>query len=90
MADQVMPLIIYVPGLLPKPEPEKHREALLRCLLTGLRRGRNRGAVNNPGLVDKKPYQGNGAPDKYALVIHSEQVLRFGRAGAVQDPSRRR
>jgi hypothetical protein len=38
MADQVMPLIIYVPGLLPKPEPEKHREALLRCLLTGLRR----------------------------------------------------
>ena len=38
MADRTMPLIIYVPGLLPKPEPEKHREALLRCLLTGLRR----------------------------------------------------
>jgi hypothetical protein len=32
------PLIIYVPGLLPKPEPEVHREALLRCLLTGVRR----------------------------------------------------
>lgn len=38
MADRIMPLIIYVPGLLPKPEPEKHREALLRCLLAGLRR----------------------------------------------------
>lgn len=38
MTDQTMPLIIYVPGLLPKPEPEKHREALLRCLLAGLRR----------------------------------------------------
>lgn len=32
------PQIIYVPGLLPKPEPEVHREALLRCLLTGVRR----------------------------------------------------
>lgn len=32
------PLIIYVPGLLPKPAHEKHRDALLRCLLAGLRR----------------------------------------------------
>jgi hypothetical protein len=32
------PLVIYIPGLLPKPEAEKHREALLRCLLAGLRR----------------------------------------------------
>ena len=32
------PLILFVPGLLPKPEPEIHREALLRCLLTGVRR----------------------------------------------------
>ena len=32
------PLILYIPGLLPKPEPEIHREALLRCLLTGVRR----------------------------------------------------
>ena len=32
------PLIIYIPGLLPKPEPERHREALLRCLHTGLSR----------------------------------------------------
>ena len=32
------PLIIYIPGLLPKPEAETHRDALLRCLLTGLRR----------------------------------------------------
>ena len=32
------PLIIYIPGLLPKPEPAIHRDALLRCLLTGVRR----------------------------------------------------
>jgi len=32
------PLIIYVPGLLPKPEPQIHRDALLRCLAGGLRR----------------------------------------------------
>jgi hypothetical protein len=34
----VSPLIIYVPGLLPKPEAETHRDALLRCLLAGLQR----------------------------------------------------
>ena len=33
---KVSPLIIYVPGLLPKPDPVTHRDALLRCLLTGL------------------------------------------------------
>jgi len=32
------PLIIYVPGLLPKPEPRLHREALRRCLLAGVER----------------------------------------------------
>ncbi len=32
------PLIIYIPGLLPKPRPEIHRDALLRCLIAGLRR----------------------------------------------------
>ncbi len=32
------PLIIYIPGLLPKPEPEIHRDALWRCLQAGLRR----------------------------------------------------
>ena len=32
------PLIIYVPGLLPKPEAEAHRAALLRCLLAGMQR----------------------------------------------------
>ena len=32
------PLIIYVPGLLPKPEAGIHRDALLRCLLEGMRR----------------------------------------------------
>lgn len=38
MNEHGKPLIIYIPGLLPKPEPEIHREALLRCLLTGVRR----------------------------------------------------
>lgn len=33
-----LPLILYVPGLLPKPEPRVHRDALLRCLIAGLRR----------------------------------------------------
>lgn len=32
------PLILYIPGLLPKPAPELHREALRRCLLTGIAR----------------------------------------------------
>lgn len=31
------PRIVYIPGLLPKPEPDLHREALQRCLLHGLR-----------------------------------------------------
>ena len=35
MAD---PLILFVPGLRPKPEPDKHSEAMQRCLLEGLRR----------------------------------------------------
>lgn len=30
------PLIIFIPGLKPKPAPELHRPALLRCLLAGL------------------------------------------------------
>lgn len=38
MSDSNHPLILYIPGLLPKPEPEIHRDALLRCLLAGLRR----------------------------------------------------
>lgn len=32
------PLLLYVPGLLPKPDAETHRDALLRCLLAGIRR----------------------------------------------------
>ncbi|MGI9272546.1 MAG: alpha/beta hydrolase [Woeseiaceae bacterium] len=32
------PLILYVPGLLPKPEKKAHRKALLRCLLAGIER----------------------------------------------------
>lgn len=31
-----VPLILYVPGLLPKPEESVHRAALLRCLLAGI------------------------------------------------------
>jgi hypothetical protein len=33
-----LPLILYVPGLLPKPEPGPHRDALFRCLIAGVRR----------------------------------------------------
>ncbi len=33
-----LPLIIYIPGLLPKPEHGIHREALFRCLIAGIRR----------------------------------------------------
>jgi hypothetical protein len=33
-----LPLILYVPGLLPKPEPRPHRDALFRCLIAGIRR----------------------------------------------------
>ncbi len=32
------PLIIYVPGLLPKPEASHHKRALFRCLTAGVRR----------------------------------------------------
>lgn len=32
------PLILYVPGLLPKPAADAHRAALLRCLLAGVDR----------------------------------------------------
>lgn len=34
----VTPLILYVPGLRPKPEAGPHREALFRCLVHGIRR----------------------------------------------------
>lgn len=32
------PIVLYVPGLLPKPEPAVHRDALMRCLVAGLER----------------------------------------------------
>ena len=32
------PLIIYIPGLKPKPRPDLHRTELLRCLFEGVRR----------------------------------------------------
>lgn len=32
------PLILYIPGLLPKPEPAMHKDALFRCLIDGVRR----------------------------------------------------
>ena len=38
MSKDKLPLILYVPGLLPKPEASAHRTALLRCLLAGVQR----------------------------------------------------
>jgi len=38
MAAKPDPLIIYVPGLMPKPEPHSHRRELLRCLIEGIHR----------------------------------------------------
>ena len=38
MKDVAHPIVLYVPGLLPKPESGVHRDALLRCLLAGLER----------------------------------------------------
>jgi len=38
------PLIIYVPGLMPKPEPAVHRRELLRCLTAGIERVDRRAA----------------------------------------------
>lgn len=35
---QAEPLVIYVPGMRPKPQPVIHRDALLQCLLEGIRR----------------------------------------------------
>ncbi|MBT8083741.1 MAG: hypothetical protein HKN35_05225 [Woeseia sp.] len=32
------PLILFIPGLMPKPAPELHRSALLRCLHAGLQK----------------------------------------------------
>lgn len=32
------PLILYIPGMLPKPRPEVHKAQLQRCLLAGIRR----------------------------------------------------
>ena len=32
------PLILYIPGLLPKPPADVHRDALARCLLAGVRK----------------------------------------------------
>lgn len=34
----LLPLVLYVPGLLPKPEHGPHRDALFRCLIAGIRR----------------------------------------------------
>lgn len=35
---QARPLILYIPGLLPKPAPRIHRDALRECLLAAMRR----------------------------------------------------
>jgi len=51
------PLIIFVPGLLPKPEGQIHRTALLRCLVAGLRRV-------NEAVADVV----SASPDGFAIV----------------------
>lgn len=38
MTAVLRPVVIYVPGLLPKPQPELYRESLLQCLVAGIRR----------------------------------------------------
>ena len=38
MTSRTTPLILYIPGLLPKPEPGVHKVALRRCLVEGVRR----------------------------------------------------
>lgn len=38
MSGAASPLVLYVPGLLPKPRPDEHLEALRRCLLAGVER----------------------------------------------------
>ena len=42
----VRPLILYIPGLMPKPEPRQHRDALFRCLIAGIRRYDERTALD--------------------------------------------
>ena len=37
-------VIIYVPGMKPKPPPQVHREALWRCVCEGVRRADPRAA----------------------------------------------
>lgn len=49
MIDQ--PLILYVPGLLPKPQAETHKAALRRCLLAGIERI-DEAAANAIGTAD--------------------------------------
>ncbi len=47
------PLILYIPGLLPKPAPQIHRDALARCMLAGLQR------VDRPVAEDISRSTGN-------------------------------
>lgn len=50
-----LPLILYVPGLLPKPEARQHRDALFRCLIAGIRRQDEKLALDiaaNPHCFD--------------------------------------
>lgn len=46
------PLIVYIPGLKPKPEAELHKAQLLRCLCEGLRRidEKSAGEMAAPGM----------------------------------------
>ncbi len=45
-------VIVYVPGMKPKPEPAEHRPALWRCLLEGVRRADRAVAAELAGCPD--------------------------------------
>ena len=48
------PLIIYVPGLLPKPEASHHKNALFRCLIAGVAGARQGNDSIDSGTVQIK------------------------------------
>ena len=59
------PLILYIPGLLPKPEPVAHRDALFRCLIAGVKQADSSVAESIAG-----------APDSFGLVSWTYDFYR--------------
>ena len=70
------PLIVYIPGLLPKPEPETHHQALFRCLKHGLQHA-------DPELAEQL---GDGT-DSFALVPWTWGFYREHRDFSLDAPS---